>query len=53
MFGLNYPFDLKSKAPIIPKTTAAEIPELVISNIPVKTPTTPCVAASFNAPLTS
>ena len=32
---------------------AAEIPELVTSNIPVNTPTSPCYSASCIAPFTS
>src|SRR5699024_12577067 len=48
-----YPFGLNNKAPIIPNIIAADIPELVTSNIPVMTPIRPCSSASAIAPCTS
>ena len=43
---MDYPLGLNIRAPINPKTIAAEMPELVTSNIPVKTPIRPCCSAS-------
>src|SRR5690625_6639340 len=41
------------RAPMTPKIIAAEIPALVISNIPVMAPIIPCFSASAIAPCTN
>src|SRR5690554_4644096 len=46
-----YPLGLNNKEAMKPKIIAAEIPALVTSNIPVKTPMIPLASYSFQAPL--